>query len=281
MSSITKAIIPVAGYGTRRLPITKAVEKCMLPIGNRPLVDYVVEDCLKAGITDIIFVVSEQFEQLQNYYGRNQLLEEYLKAKGKTEQLQEVKHLAKKANFHYVVQDQHQPYGTAVPVSLCAHLIKKNEQVLVLMGDDFIYRADGRSEVAELIKAADESGVGAGLLAVNVPRDDVFRYGVIETDGENGVSFFKRVIEQPKVEDAPTTLINISKYLFDYELMECAKQVMQNAPAANGEYQITEALNMYISSGNKMVVVPAKGDYMDGGTVEGWLAANNRVVGKE
>src|SRR5687767_1023195 len=99
---IKKAIIPVAGYGTRRLPITKAVEKCMLPVGNRPIVDYVVEDCLKAGITDIIFVVSEQFEQLQNYYGNNELLEEYLKGKGKTAQLQEVRELARKAKFHYV-----------------------------------------------------------------------------------------------------------------------------------------------------------------------------------
>lgn len=73
---ITTAIIPVAGWGSRRLPITKAIEKCMLPIGNRPLVDYVVQDCIAAGITDIIFVVSEGSEQLQRYYGHNQALEQ-------------------------------------------------------------------------------------------------------------------------------------------------------------------------------------------------------------
>jgi UTP--glucose-1-phosphate uridylyltransferase len=275
---IKKAIIPVAGYGTRRLPITKAIEKCMLPVGNRPIVDYVVEDCLKAGITDIIFVVSEQFEQLQNYYGNNELLEEYLKGKGKTTQLQEVRELARKAKFHYVVQDQHQPYGTAVPVSLCSHLIEKDENVLVLMGDDFIYRADGKSEVAGLIEQIKASEAEVGLLAVNVPREEVFKYGVIETEEKNGFSYFKRVIEQPKVEAAPTTLINISKYLFNFDLMQCAKQVMLRDPAANGEYQITEALNLYIESGKKMLVVPAKGEFMDGGTVEGWLAANNRVV---
>lgn len=275
---VKKAIIPVAGYGTRRLPITKAIEKCMLPVGNRPIVDYVVEDCLKAGITDIIFVVSEQFEQLQNYYGNNELLEEYLKAKGKTAQLEEVRSLASKANFHYVVQDQHQPYGTAVPVSLCSHLIEKDENVLILMGDDFIYNANGESEVAGLIDQIESSEAEVGLLAVNVPKQEVFKYGVIETEDKDGFGYFKRVVEQPKVEDAPTTLINISKYLFNHDLMQCVKQVMEREPAANGEFQITEALNLYIESGKKMLVVPAKGDYMDGGTVEGWVAANNRVV---
>src|SRR5688572_10023993 len=139
----TKAIIPVAGYGTRRLPITKAIEKCMLPIGNRPIVDYVAEDCLKAGITDIILVVGEQFDQMQTYFGRNELLEEYLRGKGKTKELEEIVELAQKAKVHYVVQDQHQPYGTATPVALAANFIEDGEQVLVLMGDDFIYNRDG------------------------------------------------------------------------------------------------------------------------------------------
>ncbi|MGH7196283.1 MAG: sugar phosphate nucleotidyltransferase [Candidatus Saccharimonadales bacterium] len=127
--NISKAFIPMAGYGTRRLPVTKALEKCMLPIGNRPIVDYVVGDCLKAGVTDIIFVVGEQFNQLQTYYGRNMLLEEYLKDKGKTKELEEIIDLSEKATFHYVVQDQHQPYGTAVPVALCADLVNDDEQV--------------------------------------------------------------------------------------------------------------------------------------------------------
>lgn len=278
MNKITKAIILVAGYGTRRLPITKAVEKCMLPVGNRPIIDYVVEDCIKAGVTDIIFVVSEQFEQLQSFYGRNQLLEEYLRAKGKTDQLREVVALAEKANFHYVVQDQHQPYGTAVPVALCAHLVEEGERVLVLGGDDFIYRQDGSSEIAHLIETVDASNSQVGLLAVNVPREEVYKYGVIETEQKADASYFKRIVEQPKVDEAPSTLINISKYVFNYELVQATREVMKRPPAANGEFQVIEALNAYVGSGKTVVVVPAKGEFLDGGTVEGWLEANKRVL---
>ncbi|HEU5187785.1 MAG TPA: sugar phosphate nucleotidyltransferase [Candidatus Saccharimonadales bacterium] len=280
MNNITKAIIPVAGYGTRRLPITKAIEKCMLPIGNRPIVDYVVEDCIKAGITDIIFVVGEQFDQLQSFYGRNQLLEEYLRDKGKASQLDDVVALAEKARFHYVVQDQHQPYGTAVPVSLCAHLIGKDERALVLMGDDFIYRQDGQSEAKNLIAGVEASDASVGLLAATVPREEVSKYGVIEMEQKGDVNYFKHIVEKPSVGSAPSTLINISKYLFNYDLMQCAREVMKQPLTPNGEYQLIEALNMYVDAGNPVAVVPAGGEFMDGGTVEGWLAANNRVLAK-
>lgn len=269
----TKAIIPMAGYGTRRLPITKAIDKCMLPVGNRPIVDYVVEDCIKAGITDIIFVVGEQFDQLQQFYGRNLLLEEYLRSNGKTKELQGIIDLAEKANFHYVVQDQHQPYGTAVPVALCADLIDANEQALVLMGDDFIYNRDGGSEVARLLSAAREAGVTAGMLAVEVPREDVHLYGVVRT--ESGV--FKEIVEKPKTEDAPSNLINISKYLFDKEMLNYAQDIAYGH-AADGERYVTEALNRYVQAGKSIVVQPVQGEYLDGGSIDGWLHANNVVL---
>lgn len=270
----TKAIIPVAGYGTRRLPITKAVDKCMLPVGNRPIVDYVVEDCLKAGITDIIFVVGEQFDQLQTFYGRNLLLEEYLRGKAKTKELEQVIALAEKANFHYVVQDQHQPYGTAVPVALCADMIADDEQVLVLMGDDFIYNRDGSSEVGRLLKAADEADATAGMLAVEVPHEQVHLYGVVRT--EEGA--FKEIVEKPSVEDAPSNLINISKYLFDKQMLEYAKDIAFSDDAVEGERYVTDALNRYEAAGKKIIVQPVKGLYLDGGTLEGWLHANNTVL---
>ena len=276
---ITKAIVPMAGFGTRRLPITKAIEKCMLPVGNRPIVDYVVEDCIKAGITDIIFVVGQQFEQLQTYYGRNALIEEYLHAKGKQEQLNEIVGLASKANFHYVLQDQHQPYGTCVPVKLCADFVGKGEQVLVLMGDDFIYNDDGKSEAGQLIKSVDDSKATAAMLATRVPKSEVYRYGVLRTTQSDGRLFFDSVVEQPKVEDAPSDLINISKYVLDYDLLRAVQMAMERPPAANGEYQITEALNIYRQEMSKpLLVVPATGQYLDCGSVEGWLGANNVVL---
>lgn len=272
----TKAIIPVAGYGTRRLPMTKAIDKCMLPVGNRPIVDYVVEDCIKAGITDIIFVVGEQFDQLQRFYGRNLLLEEYLRGKGKTKELEEVVHLAEKANFHYVVQDQHQPYGTAVPVALCADMIGQDEQVLVVMGDDFIYNRDGSSEVARLLEATEKAGATAGMLTVEVPKEDVSLYGVVSTDADG---HFKGIVEKPSVEDAPSNQINISKYLFDKDLLDYSQNIAYSRDA-QGERYVTDALNRYVADGKKIIVQPVQGDYLDGGSVEGWLHANNVVLAK-
>jgi UTP--glucose-1-phosphate uridylyltransferase len=276
----TKAIIFVAGYGTRRLPITKAIEKCMLPVGNRPIIDYVVEDCIKAGITEFYFVVGEEFSQLKRYYGSNQLLEEYLQNKGKTKELAEVNELRTKARFHYVIQDQHQPYGTAVPIALCARIIGRDEQVVVAGGDDFVYNPDGSSEFARLLDAVEQSGATAGMLAAKVPHQDVGRYGVLQTSTtENGRTFFEKVIEHPDPETAPSNLINITKFVFDHRMLEYAEEVLERPAAPNGEYQLTEALNIYAGNGKPLLVLPAAGEYLDGGTTEGWLYANQRVIG--
>ena len=276
MADVTRAIILLAGYGTRRLPITKAVEKCMLPIGNRPIVDYVVEDCIRAGVTDITFVVSEQSQQLRTYYGTNQNLHDYLERVGKHQHIETILEPSKKATFHYVVQTPDMPYGTAVPVALCADLVQEGEQVIVASGDDFEFNRDEGSELARLIRGVRDAGATAGLLATNVPRDQVGRYGVIELDDQSG---FQRIIEGPDPANAPSTLVNISKYLFDKKLFDLTKEVMNEAPAPNGEYQVIAALNKYVAAGNALPVVPIKGAYLDGGTLEGWLHANNVVVG--
>ena len=269
----TKAIIAVAGYGTRRLPITKTIEKCMLPIGNRPVVDYLVEDCVANGITDIIFVVGEQHEQIKNYYsGRNEQLEAYLKAKGKTQELDGILGLARGATFRYVVQDRHQPYGTAVPVALCADLVDNDELVLFLAGDDFIYNPDGRSAITQLLAGLKGSGATSALLGAEIAQEDVGKYGVIELhDGA-----FVRIVEKPRSDAAPSNLINISKYVFDKDVVNHAVTVLQQ-PAANGECQITDALNMYVADGKKAIVVRAEGEFFDGGNHEGWLYANNKL----
>ncbi len=269
----------MAGYGTRRLPITKAIEKCMLPVGNRPVVDYVVEDCIRAGITEFFFVVGEEFDQIKRYYGQNQILEDYLENKGKTKELEEVRALTKRARFHYVVQDQYQPYGTAVPVMLCTHMIPEDEQVLVLMGDDFIYNPDGSSEVKHLLEATEAAGATSGVLATRIPKEEVEKYGVFEMTNVDGKEYFKRIVEQPKVEDAPSNLINISKYVFDHKMLQAVKQVCQDPPADNGEYQVIKALNYYVADGSQLPVIPINGEYLDCGTTAGWVHANNRVVG--
>lgn len=271
--TITKAIIPIAGWGTRRLPITKAVEKSMLPIGNRPLVDFVVQDCITAGITDIYFVISETSTQVQEYYGNNGALETYLIASGKEEMLPLVKP-PQNIRFHYVVQPNNSKHGTAIPVGLITPELKQGESVVVLMGDDFIYNADGTSEVARLLEATPEGG--NAMLGVNVPREHVGRYGVLELNDQHE---FVRIVEKPRPEEAPSTLINVSKYVLNYDLMTAITNYAN--VVLSGEYYITEPINQYVLGGGSVKVIEAKGRYLDGGTLEGWLNANNVVYAGE
>lgn len=266
---ITKAIIPVAGWGTRRLPITKAIDKSMLPVGNRPIVDYVVDDCIKAGITDIYFVVGEDSTQLQQFYGRNQKLEDYLQRVGKEDYLDVV--TPPDVNFHYVVQPADGGYGTAIPVALVVEQFGIEEPVVVVMGDDFLFNSDGTSEIKRLL---DDAGEGSAMLGVSVERDQVSRYGVIQMD-EN--SNFVQIIEKPSADEAPSNLINVSKYVMTAELLSMI--VAYAKTSRDEEYYITDPINEYVAGGKSVKVVPAKGQFLDGGSLEGWLHANQVVCG--
>lgn len=273
----TKAIIPVAGYGARRLPITKTIEKCMLPIVNRPVIDYVVEDCVKAGITDIYFVVSPGSVQLRDYYSQKPDLAAYLRANGK-ENMLDVIQPPHNVQFHFIEQDTSPgaPYGTTVAVWLCREYIDAGEHVLVLMGDDFIFNADGSSETARLIAAVSQTG-GSAMLAAKVPPETVNQYGVIAAHEDNGVQRFDHIQEKPSIEDAASNLINISKYIFEAHFIEeYLDAAMQDQP--DGEYQITDPLNAYVADGYLMQVLPTTGQYLDSGTAENWIHANNVVL---
>ncbi len=277
--NINKAIIMMAGYGTRRLPITKALEKCMLPVGNRPVVDYIVEDCIRAGINEFILVVGEEFDQVKRYYGHNQILEEYLEDKGKLDELEEIRHLVKKARFHYVVQDQHQPYGTATPVWLSRHLIKPDEKVLVLNGDAFFYREDGTSELADFLEQAEKAGTPSAILVNEVPKEEIHKYGMVLTEERDGKEFYKGIIEKPSPEQVSTNLVNPGSYLFDPAIFTFVdKNIEQHF---EGEHYLVDAINDYVNAGNDMAVIRAKGEYLDCGTTEAWLAANQRIIGSK
>lgn len=269
--NITKAIIPTAGWGTRRLPITKAIEKCMLPIGNRPIVDYVVQDCIAAGITDIYFVVGENTSQLQSFYGDNAELNTYLIGNGK-EGLLPLIQPPKDVTFHYITQPVNGKYGTAIPVGLVVPDLQQDESAVVLMGDDFIYNADGSSEVARLLEVTPEGG--SSLLGATIDRQQVSRYGVLALDEEGN---YQEIVDQPTPENAPSSMINISKYVMNYELLTAVRAYTDIV--LSGEYQITEVINQYVLRGGKIKVLEAQGQYLDGGTVGGWLHANNVVVG--
>ena len=151
---ITKAIIPVAGWGTRRLPITKIIEKSMLPVGNRPLVDYSVQELIKAGVKDIYMIISNVEPcQVKAFYQKNVALDQYLIDRGKEDRLKLAHTLPDDVKIHYVQQDPTGKYGTAVPIAMVVEEYGIEESVLVFMGDDFIWNPGGESASDSLLKS--------------------------------------------------------------------------------------------------------------------------------
>lgn len=277
-TKITKAIIPVAGWGTRRLPITKVVEKSMLPVGNRPLVDYSVQELIKAGVTDIYMVISNVEPcQVREFYQDNLALNKYLEERGKNDRLVLAKTLPDHVRIHYTTQDPSGKYGTAVPIAMVVEKYNLSEPVLVFMGDDFIWNPDGPSASDSLLASVKTTGDSA-ILGVEIPKEDVEKYGVLsEKDG-----VLTGIVEKPKAKDAPSNLINVSKYIMSPDLLkEIVKYVDENDFGSLGqEYMVTDPIDSYIKNGGVVRVAPTSGEYLDGGSVSGWLYANNVVCSK-
>lgn len=270
MRSCTKAIIPVAGYGTRRLPITKSIEKCMLPLGNRPVIDYIVEGCVKAGITDIYFVVSGSAEQLRSYYSRDMSLEAYLEKNGKVDKLASIRPPENVA-FHYIEQDlEDGRYGTTIPVWLCRDYVSEDELVLIMMGDDVTYSLDGESDIERLVKLEKPA-----ILGIPMPEGDLSKYGVIAAD-ENGI--FQSIVEKPAPGEEPSRMINVSKYVLPGSFMTHADTSVRSGANASGEYFITDPINDMVASGVQFQVVEATGKFLDTGTLEAWVEANQWLL---
>lgn len=274
---ITKAIIPVAGWGTRRLPITKIIEKSMLPVGNRPLVDYSVQELIDAGVKDIYMVIGNAEPcQVQEFYKDNLALNQYLIERGKEDRLKLAKTLPEDVTIHYTVQDPSSKYGTAVPIAMVVEEYNIDEPVLVFMGDDFVWNPNGESAAKSLINSI-QNETDSAILGVEIPKEKVEKYGVLSAEDGKLVG----VVEKPTPEEAPSNLINVSKYIMAPELLQkIVTYVNKNDfGPLDQEYMVTDPIDDYIKNGGVMRVAPTSGEYLDGGSVEGWLHANNVVCG--
>lgn len=274
---ITKAIIPVAGWGTRRLPITKIIEKSMLPVGNRPLVDYSVQELIKAGVKDIYMVISNVEPcQVKEFYKDNLALNQYLIDRGKEDRLALAKTLPDDVTIHYTIQDPSGKYGTAVPIAMVVEEYSLHEPVLVFMGDDFIWNPGGESASEALIKSL-QSDTDSAILGVEIDPAKVGKYGVLSS--KDGI--LTHVVEKPSPEEAPSNLINVSKYIMSPDLLNrIVKYVNEHDfGPKDQEYMVTDPIDDYIKDGGIMRIATTKGEYLDGGSVEGWLHANNVVCG--
>lgn len=271
MPKIKKALITCAGFGTRFLPISKTIQKEMLPILNRPIVDYLVEDCVKAGIKEIIFVVSSYNYQVLHFYRENKRLYKYLVEMNKLALYTKIAHLHAQAKFHFVKQDDSVNYGTAIPVKLAKKHLQNEKAFLVLMGDDFLYNSNGSSEVARMIKLYETSRAQALVTCIEKPTDELHQYGVAKIHQKNNLIYLEDLIEKPAPGTAPSNLTNISKYIFTPKIFEIIEQ--QNPNPVSGELYITDSVAQIAKQAPVVVHLP-KGKYLDGGNLLGWLKAN-------
>jgi UTP--glucose-1-phosphate uridylyltransferase len=266
-----KALIAAAGFGTRFLPFTKTIQKEMIPVLNKPVVDYLVSDLVKAGITEIVFVINEHNRQILHYFRENRRLKEYLEKMNKAHLYDEVKELHEKADFHFVKQTDSDPYGSATPVKLAEEYLKDEESFVVLMGDDIPYNADGTSEVSLMLNHLEKTGDHALATFVEQPEEILHKYGVAEVIEKNGFKYLKSLVEKPDPGTAPSNLANISKYILNPRVFEIIDQ--QKVDQKSGELYITDTVSKLAQEEDVVVYTP-RGTYLDCGYPLGWLKAN-------
>ena len=265
---ITKVIIPAAGFGTRFLPATKSMPKEMLPIVDKPIIQYVVEEAVASGIKDVIMVTGWHKRAIEDYFDYPYELEKRLEEAGKIKELEEVRHIAEMANFIYVRQKG--PYGNATPVYCARHLIDDDEDFAVMWGDEFIYSQPPR--LAQMMKVYEEYG-GAVISAVRVPKEDVSRYGIADVEEvKKGVFKIKRIVEKPKPAEAPSNLATHGAYILPGEIFPILQDLK---PGQGGELWLAEAIQKLIDSGFPVYACEIKnGHYYDTGNKLEYLKAN-------
>ncbi|SKA65417.1 UTP--glucose-1-phosphate uridylyltransferase GalU [Desulfobaculum bizertense] len=262
---IRKVVIPVAGWGTRSLPATKNIPKEMLPIYKKPVVQYVVEEAIQTGLSDVIFVNNQNKKIIEDHFDYNLVLEELLRRKGKTELLEEVRGVAEMANIISVRQKVQKGLGHAV---LCAREIVKDEAFGVMVGDDLIFGMEpGIKQLVDVAKAEKKAVIGV----VEVPRNKVDRYGIIEGEEyESGLFRVNNLVEKPAIEDAPSQMAIVGRYVLIPEIFDHLEHVK---PGVGGEIQLTDALQGLASDG-QLLAVRMAGRRFDAGDWAEYLTAN-------
>ncbi len=260
-----KAVIPAAGLGTRFLPVTKSVPKELLPILDKPMLQYVVEEAAEAGVEEVIVVVSPGKESIASYFQSQPELEDRLAESGASGLLEKVHRAAHLAHVSFVVQQQPLGLGHAV---LTARDAVGNEPFVVILPDDIVVHNPG---VVSQIAAAGER-LGAGVVAVEaVAWDLVHNYGVVEGGPAEDRAFqIRGLVEKPPREEAPSNLAIVGRYLLPPEIFECLEHT---APGAKGEIQLTDALLLLLER-QELYAYQFQGRRYDGGTPMGLLRAS-------
>jgi len=269
LPAVRKAIFPAAGLGTRFLPVTKAQPKEMLPLVDKPTIQYGVEEAIASGIEQVIMVTGGGKRAIVDHFDRSLELEHYLEERGKSDLLHilaEVDDLSNRVDITYIQQKEPRGLGHAV---WTARRLVENEACAVLLADDVILCED-QPVLKQLIDAHKKTG--ATVLAVRrVPRSEVSRYGIIETAGsKGGIHEITDIIEKPSADDAPSDLAALGRYVI---LPAVFEELDRGEPGAGNEIQLVDAIKRTIGR-QPVVGLEFAGDYYDTGTVPGYLRAN-------
>ena len=257
---IKKVVIPAAGWGTRFLPATKAMPKEMLPVVDKPVIQYVVEEAIAAGIDNIILITGWQKRAIEDHFDRSLELEKHLKSQGKEEALKVIKEIAEMANFIYIRQ-KGELYGNAIPI-LAAQPAIGNEPFAVMWGDEFITANPPR--LVQMLKAYEKYQDGAMISAVRIEdRDQLSRYGIADVEKvDDGIFRIKSIVEKPSPQEAPSNLATHGAYILPPEIFD----VIKFLTPYKGEYYLPQAINELNKKGIPIYACEIKnGKYYDTG----------------
>lgn len=266
MTKIRKLVIPVAGLGTRFLPATKASPKEMLPVVDKPIIQYVVEDAVASGITDIIMVTGPGKRAVEDHFSPNYELISQLKKQGKKEVAEEVKKIADLANFIFIRQKG--PYGNGTPV-LCAKDLIGDEPFAVMWGDEFFY-APKKPQLKQLIEVYEKYGDPV-ITTCKVDDEGTNKYGIIDSlEVEPGVYQVKKIVEKPGPDKAPSRLASLGGFIFTPDIFDALEHTNVGR---GGELWLADA-NAKVLKKRPIYAKLIEGRYYDTGSKLGYLEAN-------
>jgi UTP--glucose-1-phosphate uridylyltransferase len=267
---IKKCLFPVAGYGTRFLPATKSMPKEMLPVVNKPLVQYGVEEALAAGLSEIGFVTGRGKRAIEDHFDVNYELEHQIEGTSKEKYLDSIRDVMRRGTFSFTRQTEMRGLGDAI---LNGHRLMGNEPFAVVLSDDLCL-AEGDGVLSQMVDIYEK--YSCSIVAIQeVPSDQISKFGVIagEKLDDNGVYRVTDMVEKPAPEEAPSNLAIIGRYILTPDIFD----VIENTPVGkNGEVQLTDALLAQAKNG-RVIAYKFKGLRFDCGSVDGFVEATNYV----
>ena len=264
---IRRAVIPVAGKGTRFLPATKEVPKEMIPIINLPMIHYVVEEAILSGIEQVVFITSSGKNAIEDYFDRKFDLEDFLIKNGKLKELELIQKIGKMVEVTSIRQKEQLGLGHAV---LCAKDIVGNEPFAVILGDEIIR---GPNPVTKQLIETSTKNNGSSVIGVmEIDSQETYKYGIVKgnfIDEKKRTLRMSTMVEKPQPKDAPSNLATPGRYVFSPEIFDALKVIPKGV---GGEYQLTDAINLLAKEGEVYAHI-FEGERFDTGNIEGYLNA--------